>query len=398
MPNIPGHKLILRLLLAAAAFWLLAACRPAPAPAPTTPPTATPPPAATEISRAATPTPRPSSTPRPEPATVTPIPTVTATPQPTSTTIPTATPTPSPTPTHPLMIEVMREQSYPGSELIFEETLEPGDNYDRYIVSYLSEGNKIYALLTIPQGDPPAGGWPIIIFNHGYIAPSEYRTTERYVAYVDGFARSGYIVFRSDYRGHGSSEGVANGGYGTPDYTVDVLNGMASVRRLAVADPGRVGMWGHSMGGQITLRAMVVSPDIKAGVIWAGVVAAYPDLLAAWRRDNNELTPTPDPTRQARRWSQQLYDTYGRPEENPQFWAAISPNSYLTDLSGPIQLHHGTSDIVVPLAFSELLYAEMQAAGMPAELFLYEGDNHNIANNLDLALQRSITFFDTYVR
>ena len=53
---------------------------------------------------------------------------------------------------------------------------------------------------------------------------------------------------------------------------------------------------------------------------------------------------------------------------------------------------------MVPLAFSELLYAEMQAAGMPAELFLYEGDNHNIANNLDLALQRSIAFFDTYVR
>jgi len=29
-------------------------------------------------------------------------------------------------------------------------------------------------------------------------------------------------------------------------------------------------MWGHSMGGEITLRAMVVSRDINAGVIWAG--------------------------------------------------------------------------------------------------------------------------------
>ena len=49
--------------------------------------------------------------------------------------------------------------------------------------------------------------------------PDEYRTTERYVQYVDYFARSGYIVFRSDYRGHGSSEGPPEGGYGTPAYT-----------------------------------------------------------------------------------------------------------------------------------------------------------------------------------
>jgi len=108
------------------------------------------------------------------------------------------TPTPEPTPTHPLMIEVMRQQSYPGSELTFEQTLEDGINYDRYIVSYLSESNKIYALLTVPWGEPPPAGWPVIIFNHGYIPPDEYRTTERYVAYVDGFAREGYIVFRYD--------------------------------------------------------------------------------------------------------------------------------------------------------------------------------------------------------
>ena len=53
------------------------------------------------------------------------------------------------------MVEVMRQQSYPGSDIVFEETLAPGVNYDRYIVSYLSEGLKIYALLTVPQGSRP---------------------------------------------------------------------------------------------------------------------------------------------------------------------------------------------------------------------------------------------------
>lgn len=120
----------------------------------------------------------------------------------------------------------MRERAYPGSEIAIEQTLQPGSNYSRYIASYRSEGLKINALLTIPNGEKPATGWPVIIFNHGFIPPNIYRTTERYVAYVDWLARSGYIVFRSDYRGNDQSEGEARGAYGAPDYTVDVLNAL----------------------------------------------------------------------------------------------------------------------------------------------------------------------------
>jgi dipeptidyl aminopeptidase/acylaminoacyl peptidase len=292
----------------------------------------------------------------------------------------------------------MRRQSYPGSEITIEETLEPGANYDRYIASYLSEGNKIYALLTVPRGEKPDSGWPVIIFNHGYIPPAQYRTTERYVAYVDGFARNGYIVFRSDYRGHGDSEGEATGGYGSPAYTIDVLNAVASIKQFAEADPGRIGMWGHSMGGHITLRSMVTTSDIKAGVIWAGVVASYPDLFSRWRRPNNDIFPTPDPNSRRGRWRRELFNTYGSPEENPEFWAAISPTSFLNDLSGPIQLHHGTADPSVPAEFSETLYEQMQAGGYPVELYVYEEDNHNISTNFGTAMTRSIQFFDTHVK
>jgi dipeptidyl aminopeptidase/acylaminoacyl peptidase len=143
---------------------------------------------------------------------------------------------------------------------------------------------KIYALLTVPEGEVPAGGWPAIVFNHGYIPPDIYRTTERYIAYVDKLARSGYIVFRIDYRGHDQSQGEATGAYGNPGYLVDVLNAVASIKKLPQANPERIGMWGHSLGGFLTLRAMVISKDIKAGVIWAGVVGSYPDLVYNWRR------------------------------------------------------------------------------------------------------------------
>jgi dipeptidyl aminopeptidase/acylaminoacyl peptidase len=298
------------------------------------------------------------------------------------------------------MIDQMRHQVSPGSEITIEETLEAGDTYDLYLASYLSEENKILALLTVPQGEKPESGWPVIIFNHGYIPPAQYRTTERYIAYVDGFARNGYIVFRSDYRGHGSSEGEASGGYGSPDYTIDVLNAVTSMKNYPEADPERIGMWGHSMGGHITLRSMVTTGDIKAGVIWAGVVASYPDLLERWRRANTDsnIFPTPDPNSRRGRWRRELLETYGLPDENPEFWASISPTSYLSDLSGPIQLHHGTADDSVPVEFSETLQALMEAIGQPTEFYGYEGDNHNLSVNFTTAMQRSLEFFEKYVK
>jgi dipeptidyl aminopeptidase/acylaminoacyl peptidase len=293
----------------------------------------------------------------------------------------------------------MRQQVYPGSEIVIEEILEAGVNYNRYIASYQSEGLKIFALLTVPMGERPESGWPVVVFNHGYIPPEQYRTTERYVAYVDAFARNGYIVFRSDYRGHGNSEGVARGGYGAPDYTIDILNAVSAIKSFPDADPDRIGMWGHSMGGYITLRAMVTSGDVKAGVIWAGVVVSYPDLLERWRRRwGSDSTPTPDPNNPRRRWRTNLLETYGSPEENPEFWGSISANSYLKDLSGPVQLHHGTADTSVPIEFSATLYDQIQDVGGTVEFYTYEGDNHNISNSFGAAMQRSVAFFDTFVK
>lgn len=315
------------------------------------------------------------------------------TPTPTNTFTPTPSSTPTPTP-HPLTITSMRERSYPGSEVTIVETLSPGSNYSRYIASYQSEGLTIYALLTIPNGEKPQNGWPVIIFNHGYIAPDEYSTTERYVAYVDWLARSGYIVFRSDYRGHANSEGEARGAYGSPDYTVDVLNAVSTMKQYPDSDPNRIGMWGHSMGGYITLRSMVIDENIRAGVIWAGVVGSYPDLFNRGTR-----TPIPNATPRFRGlWRSQLIETYGSPDQNPEFWDSISANAYLGDLSGPLQLHHATGDESVPVVNSEILYGQILKTGRSVELFIYPGDNHNLTNSFSLAMQRTINFFDTYLK
>jgi fermentation-respiration switch protein FrsA (DUF1100 family) len=93
-----------------------------------------------------------------------------------------------------------------------------------------------------------------------------------------------------------------------------------------------------------------------------------------------------------------MVETYGSLEENPVFWASIDPTSYLSDLSGPIQLHHGTADESAPVEFSEDLHAQMLELGQTVELYTYTGDNHNISNSFGTAMQRSIQFFDQYVK
>ncbi len=291
---------------------------------------------------------------------------------------------------HPMMIEYQRLQEYPGSQIVIEQELSPGVNYKQYIASYKSEGLKIYGLLTIPIGEhPPAGGWPAIIFNHGYIPPDQYSTTERYATYVDGFARNGYVVFKPDYRGHGNSEGEPVRHYFSSKYVIDVLNALSSLKKLKEVNPQKIGMWGHSMGGNITMKSLLISKDIKAAVIWAGVVGSYNDILNNWNRrftrehgDKNSFT-----------------NQYGTPDTNPSFWQKIDPYSYMKDISTPIQLHHGVTDNHVPVSFSKHFADELKKAGETVEYYTYENTDHNLSGKaFDQAMERSINFFAKYLK
>ncbi len=68
------------------------------------------------------------------------------------------------------------------------------------------------------------------------------------------------------------------------------------------------------------------------------------------------------------------------------------------DISGPLQLHHSAADPEVPIEFSQSLDQAMQAAGKLVEFYTYQGDNHNLSNSFGAAMQRTIEFFDKYVK
>ncbi|WP_425429920.1 alpha/beta hydrolase family protein [Deinococcus hopiensis] len=134
------------------------------------------------------------------------------------------------------------------------------------------------------------------------------------------------MTLKSDYRGHGASEGVARGGYNDPGYTVDMLNAAASLKKDRRVNRKRMGVWGHSMGGQLGLRAMLVDRDLRAGCLCAGVVAGYDVLATDWNRLPGTRTGALDPL-------------------NRRYLRAMSPNAFLEELNGrPTEPHHGTAD------------------------------------------------------
>jgi dipeptidyl aminopeptidase/acylaminoacyl peptidase len=293
-----------------------------------------------------------------------------------------------------LTIDYLRKLEIGGSQITFERELAPTFYYRQYIASYISEGNKIYGLLTVPIMAPPETGFKAIVFNHGYIPPASYRTTERYTAYVDYLARAGFVVFKIDLRGHGDSEGTASGSYYSPGYTIDAVAALKSLQTLDFVDPDGIGMWGHSMAGNLVLRAMLIEPKIKAGVIWAGAVYSYDDLAEYGINDNSYRPPaTPEGDAQPRR-SQQIFDAYGRPGSGHPYWQAVSLTANLDLLQSPLQIHHAQDDPVVNIGYSQGLAAALQAQGKAYEFYIYPSGGHNLVSPyFDQAMLRTVEFF-----
>jgi dipeptidyl aminopeptidase/acylaminoacyl peptidase len=326
----------------------------------------------------------------------------------TQTAAPASTVTPTPTATEvafevgrEITLEYLRSLEITGSEITIEEKLADGPSYHRYLASYISEGSRIYGLLTVPFGEPPQGGFKAIVFNHGYIPPTVYRTTERYVAYVNYLARSGFVVFKIDYRGNGGSEGEPTGSYFSPGYTIDAIAALKSLQRMDIIDPQGIGMWGHSMAGNLVLRAMEIEPDIQAGVIWAGAVYSYDDFT---RYGINDTSYRPPPTQEGggesggRRRSQQIFEAYGRPDTSVDYWKAVSLTENIEYLTSPLQIHHAQDDPVVNIGYSLDLVAVLQAHAKEYEFYTYEGGGHNLVSPyFDQAMQRTVAFFKTHL-
>jgi len=291
-------------------------------------------------------------------------------------------------PVNPLAIAYLQAREYPPSDLVMEETLDAGSNYQRYIASYQSDGDRIYGLLTIPDKDSDLDGYAAIVLLHGYIPPESYVTTRDYVSSQDGLASSGFVTFKPDMRGHGRSEGEADGAHFSETYIVDTLHAISALEAYEAVDPARIGIWGHSNGGLIGLRAIVVTERVKASVFWGGVVGSYTDMLETYYPQIDFLQRLAPP----------VITEHGLPSENPDYWNSIDPFAHLDAVSDPVEIHHGISDSDVPVELSVSLYMALRDAGREATLFTYPGAGHNFyGETFDEAMRRTVTFFQKHL-
>ncbi|KKQ26135.1 MAG: Dipeptidylaminopeptidase/acylaminoacyl-peptidase [Microgenomates group bacterium GW2011_GWC1_37_12b] len=294
-----------------------------------------------------------------------------------------------------MTIPAMRSRGY-DSKLNELSKYSENSSYTSYLTSYGSDGFKINGLLTIPKGNKPANGYPAVVFVHGYIAPTIYKTTERYGDYVNYLARNGFVVFKIDLRGHGDSEGDASGAYYSADYVVDTLNAYSALQNFDVVNPKTIGLWGHSMSGNVVFRAFTVKPEIPAVVIWAGSGYSYTD-LQEYRISDNSYRPPLQNTQRARK-RQLLRDAHGDFNSNSEFWKQVVPTNYVNDLKGAIQLNHAINDNVVSIEYSRNLEKILGTTNIFHELNEYPSGGHNITGPYFVtAMQNTVNFYKKYL-
>lgn len=303
--------------------------------------------------------------------------------------------TQTPPPFYEMTIPYLRSRTYESS-LEKLEQFSKKTEYTSYLTSYDSDGYRVNGLLTVPSGDVPDGGWPAIVFIHGYIPPSIYKTTENYQSYVDYFAKNGFVVFKIDLRGHDDSEGEANGAYYSSDYIVDTLNARAALQNSDYVNPEKIGLWGHSMAGNVVFRSVIAAQDIPAAVIWAGAVYTYEDWQEYRLNDNSYRPPSDMSDRQRRR--QALFDTHGEFNPTNAFWKEVIPTNFTQGVSTPIEIHHAIDDSVVNVEYSRNLAKILENSTIDLTVYEYQSGGHNISDgSFTAAMQRSVDFFKRYL-
>lgn len=252
--------------------------------------------------------------------------------------------------------------------------------YTRSRITYDSGELTISGVLLRPRGDGP---FPGIVLNHGYIEPSGYATGQGLAREQDRLARAGFVVLHTDYRGHAASDDPV-GPFDVESrlgYTRDAINAVLALEREPYVDPDRMAMLGRSMGGGVTMNALVAYPDlVEAAVIYASVSSTYLENLEHFTRPNRPGA------------ARSLYDAHGTPEAAPDFYAELSARTYFDRISDPLLIHHGRTDGSCPFRWATATQRALTAAGADSTLLSYDGEGHVFYGAWSQSMDRTIRF------
>lgn len=229
-------------------------------------------------------------------------------------------------------------------------------NYPEFGQLTAEDGQTLYYKMTKPSDFDKAKKYPVMVYVYG--GPGAQRVTKSWGNhFVQYMTQQGFIVFTLDNRGSDNRgkafEAPIYKNMGSPEVT-DQVTGATFLKSLPYVDESRIGIYGHSYGGYMTLMAMFKAPEhFKAGVSGAPVTD--------WR----------------------LYDTHyterfmGMPDEGENYEAA-SVFPYADGLKGDLLMYHGMADDNVLFTHSTKLYKQLQNNEQPFEMMNYPGKKHSI--------------------
>src|SRR3989440_8228145 len=289
---------------------------------------------------------------------------------------------------------VLHPAAHPGSEL-------PPPEFHRF---RNRDGVELHAAVYRPQNPPPRGGFvttppplgegrvgpannppplgegrvgaPVIVSVYG--GPSAQTVNDTWAQTVDlrvqMLAQHGFVVLKVDNRGS-SRRGLAfeapiAGNMGDIEVR-DQVDGVRWLGTLGVADISRVGIYGWSYGGYMTLLALLKAPEVfKAGVAGAPVTF-YEGYDTAYT------------------------EKYIRtPQQNPEGYRRGSPLTYAERLQGKLLLIHGMIDENVHFRHTARMMQALIDAGKPFETLIYPNERHMPRSERDRAdMERRILEF-----
>ena len=283
--------------------------------------------------------------------------------------------------TLPMRITV-EELDPASSQTVYEETIGDGHRYAAYAKHHVTAsfgsieaaGQTLHYRLT-----PPAqinGQHPTIVYVYGGPGAQKVRRDWGSVL-VQLFAQRGYGVLELDNRGSTNRGSAFEAGLykrmGSIEVDDQVL-GTQILHNAAWADPERIGVFGHSYGGYMTLMCLA-----KAGHCFKAGVAVAP--VADWR----------------------LYDSHyterfmGLPADNEEAYENSSVIPHLVNLERPLLLMHGMADDNVLFTHSTMLMSELQTLGKSFELMTYPGAKHSM-QEVHVSIHRFNTLLDFFDR
>jgi dienelactone hydrolase len=274
---------------------------------------------------------------------------------------------PDPLP-YPVSIDALRQMPRAGDDLRVVRTVARASVYTQYAITYRSGNLTISGQMFVPNG---TGLFPVMVMNHGFIPIEEYSSgmdSRRESPFV---ASNGFVAIHPDFRNYAGSDDDENAAqnltaYGWAD---DSLNLVDAVKRssLPYLDKNRIGFWGHSNGGQVSMMALVAQkqPDIKAFVLFAPTSPDFADNFNRWMRPRSDQASA-------------IRARHGWPEDNPAFYRGLSvgPQFKNAATKGPVLLFHGTADTNTPFSWSERSAALMKDASIDITFVPVSGENH----------------------